>query len=68
MRNCRAPTHPFKVLTEAGAGAGAWVYSHMVKKLLLGWLQRGWTQTMVLVDFDIIELLETDVVDLTSKE
>lgn len=68
MRNCRAPTHPFKALTEAGTGAGAWVYLLMVKMLFLGWQQRGWTQTMVLVNFDIIELLETDIVDLTSKE
>lgn len=40
---------------------------HTVEKLLLGWLQRGWTQTLVLVDFDIIDTLETDIVDLTSK-
>ncbi|MEJ1279884.1 alpha-2-macroglobulin [Cricetulus griseus] len=44
------------------------VYDYYEKeKLLLGWLQRGWTQTLVLVDFDIIDTLETDIVDLTSK-
>ena len=34
------------------------------ENLLFGWLQRGWTQILVLVDVGIIDFLKPDIIDL----
>ena len=33
------------------------------ENLLFGWVHRGWTQILVLVDFGIIDFLKADIID-----
>lgn len=57
MRKCK----PLTLKTRNGSGE---MLDLTTENLLFGWVHRGWTQILVLVDFGIIDFLKPDIIDL----
>jgi hypothetical protein len=58
VRKCK----PLTLKTRNGSGEE--ILDLTKENLLFGWLQRGWTQILVLVDVGIIDFLKPDIIDL----